>query len=158
ISRTIQRKLEDVRWSAARLEVQFLQVSEAGEITNLEGLTQGIGLDVRPFAGGRWLHTNSTSRDQSTAQPGLPRFYNFTAIVKLPATVNTDFDEPEVDAGQINLRRLPVLVPEKRSFFLEVAGVFTFVGTRGPPVPGRIPATGADIYPFFSRQVGLLSG
>ena len=41
ISRTIYRKLEDVRWSGARLEMPFLQVSEAGEITDLDGLTQG---------------------------------------------------------------------------------------------------------------------
>ena len=45
IARTISRKLEDDRWSGARLDTQFLQVSEAGEITNLGGLTQGIGLD-----------------------------------------------------------------------------------------------------------------
>src|SRR5688572_22326862 len=56
ITRHIQRKLEENRWSAARLELQLLQVSEAGEITNLTGLTQGIGIDVRPFIGGRWLH------------------------------------------------------------------------------------------------------
>ena len=56
IARTISRKLEDDRWSGARLDTQFLQVSEAGEITNLGGLTQGIGLDLRPFLAGRWLN------------------------------------------------------------------------------------------------------
>ena len=35
VARNIYRKLEDGRWSGARLETQFLQVSEAGEITNL---------------------------------------------------------------------------------------------------------------------------
>ena len=55
IARNIYRKLEEVRWSGARLDTQFLQVSEAGEITNLAGLSQGIGLDVRPFLAGRWL-------------------------------------------------------------------------------------------------------
>jgi len=38
ISRIIQRKLEEVRWTGARFQTQFFQVSEAGEITNLEGL------------------------------------------------------------------------------------------------------------------------
>src|SRR5215213_2555404 len=55
IARTISRRLEDDRWSGARLDTQFLQISEAGEITNLSGLTQGIGLDLRPFLAGRWL-------------------------------------------------------------------------------------------------------
>jgi hypothetical protein len=31
VSRTIQRKLEEIRWSGARLDVQFLQISEAGD-------------------------------------------------------------------------------------------------------------------------------
>src|SRR5262249_26996687 len=76
---------------------------------------------------------------------------------KLTATVNTDFGETEVDARQINLSRFSLLFPEKRSFFLEDAGVFSFSST-GPNPPGGIPATGADVFPFFSRQIGLLNG
>lgn len=157
ISRNIYRKLEDARWSGARLETQFLQVSEAGQITNLDGLTQGIGLDVRPFLAGRWLHFGGTTEDDVDRKPGLDLFYNFTPNLKLTATLNTDFGETEVDARQINLTRFSLLFPEKRSFFLEGAGVFSFAST-GPEVPGGIPTTGADVYPFFSRQIGLLSG
>jgi hypothetical protein len=155
IARSIYRKLEDNRWSGARLETQFLQVSEAGQITNLEGLTQGIGLDVRPFLAGRWLHFRGD--DDVDRKPGLDLFYNFTPSLKLTATVNTDFGETEVDARQINLTRFSLLFPEKRAFFLEGAGVFSFAST-GPEVPGGIPTTGADVYPFFSRQIGLLGG
>ena len=50
-----------------------------------------------------------------------------------------------------------MLFPEKRSFFLEGAGVFSFAST-GPEPAGGIPPTGADVYPFFSRQIGLLRG
>jgi hypothetical protein len=50
IARTVQRELEEARWSGARLETQFFQVSEAGQIPNLEGRSQGVGLHVRPFA------------------------------------------------------------------------------------------------------------
>ena len=157
IARNIYRKLEDNRWSGARLETQFLQVSEAGEITNLEGLTQGIGLDVRPFLAGRWLHLGRTGDDDFSRKPGLDVFYNITPNLKFTATINTDFGETEVDARQINLTRFSLLFPEKRSFFLEGAGVFSFVST-GPETPGGIPATGADVYPFFSRQIGLYAG
>ena len=155
IGRYIQRKLEEVRWSAARLELRFLQVSEAGEITNLEGLTQGIGLNVRPFVGGRWLLLGGEST--TTGQPGLDMFYNITPSLKLTATVNTDFGETEVDARQINLSRFSLLFPEKRSFFLEDAGVFSFASS-GPNPPGGIPGTGAEVFPFFSRRIGLLAG
>src|SRR4030095_7700308 len=116
ISRNIPRRSEEDRWSGARLQVtQFFQVSEAGRITNLEGLTQGIGLDVRPFAGGRGLHTNSTGDDDVSQKPGLDMFYNFTPSLKLSATVNTDFGETEVDARQINLERFSLFFSAKRS-------------------------------------------
>jgi hypothetical protein len=157
VGRSIYRKLEDDRWSGARLETQFLQVSEAGEITNLDGLTQGIGLDVRPFLAGRWLHFSGSAEDDVDRKPGLDVFYNITPSLKLTATFKTDFGETEVDARQINLARFSILFPEKRSFFLEGAGVFSFAST-GPDPPGGIPATGADLFPFFSRQIGLLGG
>jgi hypothetical protein len=155
ISRTIQRKLEEGRWAGARLDLQFNQVSEAGEIGDLTDLTQGIGLDVRPFAAGRWRYGDR--QNTADGKPGLDVSYNFTPSLKLTATVNTDFGETEVDARQINLSRFSVLFPEKRSFFLEDAGVFTFAST-GPNPPGGIPATGAEVFPFFSRQIGLLAG
>ncbi len=157
VARNIYRKLEDGRFSGARLETQFLQVSEAGIITNLGGLTQGVGLDVRPFMAGSWLHTETSGADRLNRKPGLDLFYNITPSLKLTASVNTDFGETEVDARQINLSRFSVLFPEKRSFFLEGAGVFSFAST-GPEVPGGIPPTGADLYPFFSRRIGLIEG
>ena len=159
IARNIPRRSEEDRWSGARLQVtQFFQVSEAGEIASLTGLTQGIGLDVRPFAGARWLHAETTGTTDFSSKPGFDLFYNFTPSLKLSATVNTDFGETEVDARQINLSRFSILFPEKRAFFLENAGVFNFasIGTINPP-PG-VTSAGAEVYPFFSRTIGLLNG
>ena len=157
IARTISRKLEDDRWTGARLDTQFLQVSEAGEITNLTGLTQGIGLDLRPFLAGRWLHLAGSGDDNFSRKPGLDIFYSLTPSLRLTATINTDFGETEVDARQINLSRFSLLFPEKRAFFLEGAGVFSFASTDPQP-PGGIPGTGAELFPFFSRQIGLIGG
>jgi hypothetical protein len=155
VARHIYRKLEENRWSGARLDTQFNQVSEAGEITGLGGLTQGMGLDVRPFLAGRSLRLDR--RSDTSGKPGLDVFYNITPSLKLTATFNTDFGETEVDARQINLSRFSILFPEKRSFFLQGAGVFGFAST-GPEPAGGIPPAGADVYPFFSRQIGLLGG
>jgi Domain of unknown function (DUF5916)/Carbohydrate family 9 binding domain-like len=155
VARHIYRKLEEDRWSGARLDTQLYQLSEAGEITSLGGLTQGIGLDVRPFLAGRWLREGGEGDGKS--KPGLDVFYNITPSLKLTATFNTDFGETEVDARQINLSRFSVLFPEKRSFFLQGAGVFNFASI-GPEPAGGIPQAGADVYPFFSRQIGLLGG
>src|SRR6185436_12495925 len=155
VTRHIYRRLEEDRWSGARLDTQLYQLSEAGEITNLADLTQGIGLDVRPFVAGRWLRVGSD--DDGSGKPGLDVFYNITPSLKLTATFNTDFGETEVDARQINLSRFSVLFPEKRSFFLQGAGVFNFASI-GPEPAGGIPFHGADVYPFFSRTIGLYGG
>ena len=157
ISRRIQRKLEEARWAGARLETQFHQVSEAGEISNLEGITQGVGLDMRPFLAGRWLHTSANANDTITGKPGLDISYNFTPNLKLTATANTDFGETEVDTRQINLSRFSLFFPEKRSFFLEDAGVFAFSNTSVSPPPYLAPPR-LEVIPFFSRQIGLLAG
>ena len=156
VSRTIYRKLEDNRWSGAQLQTQFLQVSEAGQITNLGQLTQGIGLDVRPFLAGSWLNLRTEGTTGIASQGSMPSTTSRPAS-RPTATFNTDFGETEVDARQINLTRFSLLFPEKRAFFLEGAGVFSFAST-GPETPGGIPATGADVFPFFSRQIGLLGG
>jgi hypothetical protein len=155
VARHVYRKLEEDRWSGARLVVTFQQVAEAGEISGLDGLSQGLGLDLRPFLAGRWLRQ---SRDTvATGKPGLDLFYNITPSLRLTATINTDFGETEVDARQINLTRFSLLFPEKRAFFQQGAGVFGFASI-GPEPAGGIPVHGADVYPFFSRQIGLLGG
>ena len=156
ISRTIQRKLEENRWTGARFQTQFFQISEAGRITNLEGLAQGVGLDVRPFIARLWPRPD-TGGDTVVGKPGVDLFYNITPSLKLSFTANTDFGETEVDARQINLTRFSIFFPEKRTFFLQDAGVFNFA-TTGIDPPGGIPGTGAEIFPFFSRRIGLLGG
>jgi hypothetical protein len=157
IARTIFRKLEENYWSGARIQTPFLQVSEAGHMTNMNQLDQGIGLTLRPFVAGSWLKMRGTGKSDSDFEPGFDTFYNITPSLKLTATMNTDFGETEVDARQINLTRFSLFFPEKRSFFLEDVGVFNFAST-GPRPPGGIPKTGADVYPFFSRRIGLFNG
>ena len=62
-----------------------------------------------------------------------------------------------MDERQINLTRFSIFFPEKRSFFLQDAGVFSFA-TTGVSPPGGIPDPGAEVFPFFSRRIGLLEG
>jgi hypothetical protein len=156
-SRIVQRTLEEMRWTGFRFQTQFFQVSEAGEITNLQDMEQGVGLDVRPFAAQRWIHTAADGNHVLRGKPGLDLFYNVTPSLRLSATVNTDFGETEVDGRQINLTRFSIFFPEKRTFFLQDAGVFNFA-TTGVSQPGGVPSPGAEIFPFFSRQIGIING
>ena len=157
ISRKIFRKIEENQWSGGRLETDFLQVSAAGEIAGMSGIDQGIGLDVRPFLAASYLRSKNDGNSDSEFEPGVDIFYNITPSLKLTGTINTDFGETEVDSRQINLSRFSIRFPEKRSFFLEDVGVFSFASTGPEGSPG-VPDARADVFPFFSRRVGLLSG
>ncbi len=146
-SRTIQRKLEEDRWASPRLDLEFFQVSEAGEIAGFDNIQQGTGLDVRPYLSNLELRDSSLGNDASL-KAGADIFYNITPSLKWTTTINTDFGETEVDTRQINLTRFPLFFPEKRAFFLENAGAFSFLNSDEE----------ADVIPFFSRRIGLLEG
>ena len=62
--------------------------------------------------------------------------------LNLDLTVNPDFSQIEIDEQLVNLTRFDVMLPEKRTFFLENADLFANFGI--PP-----------IRPFFSRRIGL---
>lgn len=147
-SRTIIRKIEEDRWASPRLDVQFTQVSEAGEIRGFAEAEQGRGLDIRPFAVGRWIRDDQRN-NRFEGDVGGDIFYNITPGLRLTTTINTDFAETEVDNRQINLTRFPLFFPEKRAFFLENAGVFDFA---------RSVVRQQEVIPFFSRRIGLLDG
>ncbi|MFL6278161.1 MAG: DUF5916 domain-containing protein [Blastocatellia bacterium] len=147
IQRTVKRKLEQDRWSAARFDVKFYQVSEAGEITGFREINQGRGLDVRPYVSSK-ARRGGDAGSEFTAKAGADIFYNLTPSLKWTTTINTDFAETEVDSRQINLTRFPLFFPEKRAFFLENTGVFNFANGNASN----------DVLPFFSRRIGLFEG
>ena len=147
--RHIKRKLESSYWPATSLNADKFQVSDAGRITGLTGITQGIGLDIIPYA------TTGFSRKQDTdAKPllngGFDAFYQITPSLKASVSVNTDFAQTEVDERQINLTRFNLFFPEKRDFFLDGANYFTF-GINGD----RENIHGTEMIPYFSRRIGL---
>jgi len=139
IERQIKHLFETDRWAAARVTSWIGNLADAGELTGLEGVRQGRGLDVRPYvSGGR-----DTGDRQFTG--GVDVFKNLAPNLNASVTVNTDFAETEADIRQVNLTRFPLFFPEKRTFFLEGAGVFDVAGLAG----------GTDLIPFFTRRIGI---
>jgi hypothetical protein len=149
IIRYIKRKSEISTWPATSLNGNRFQVSDAGRITGITGITQGIGLDVIPY-----VTAGLSKQQEENAKPvvngGLDIFYNITPSLKAALTFNTDFAQTEVDAKQINLTRFSLFFPEKRDFFLDGANYFTF-GINGD---SENPMNTQNI-PFFSRRMGL---
>jgi hypothetical protein len=141
VERVIKRRNETDLWATPRRDNWVTNMSQAGRLEGFEGIGQGRGLDIRPYvSGGR---ENSDGK----LQAGLDVFKNLTPNLNASVTVNTDFAETEADTRQVNLTRFPLFFPEKRSFFLEGAGVFDIAATNNE-----------SVIPFFSRRIGLLEG
>ncbi|MCZ6834556.1 MAG: DUF5916 domain-containing protein [Planctomycetota bacterium] len=143
IQRSIRRKNEDIRWSAPFQNKSFRSISDAGELSGLVGLEQGVGLDFVPYGKTSYLRDHNAGESDTETDIGFDLFYNITPSLKAAFTVNTDFAETEVDERQVNLTRFPLFFPEKRDFFLQDAGIFNFGGIRRDPLP------------FFSRRIGI---
>lgn len=142
VGRTIRRKQEINRWAGITRVSAVRNVGNAGRLIGIGGLDQGIGLRVRPFLSGSWdIDTGNVS-----GKPGIDLFYKITPSITAALTVNTDFAEAEVDTRRVNLTRFPLFFPEKRAFFLQDAGIFSFGGISETPLP------------FHSRRIGIVAG
>lgn len=144
--RTVRRKNEESLWTGYGRNQGLARMSNAGRAIGLHDLSQGLGLDIKPYLVGSLSTAPGRGRPSriSSADVGLDAFYNITPALRANVSVNTDFAETEVDQRRVNLTRFPLLFPEKRDFFLGGASYFNF---RADP--------GQDIAPFFSRSIGL---
>jgi hypothetical protein len=155
-SRNIKRRNEDMAWVSRN---RRWDPSTAGQMTGLENLDQGIGLDIVPSASATSKRVFATGATTSNVEPSLDLFYKLTPQLNAALTFKTDFSATEVDDRQVNLTRFGLFFPEKRDFFLRDSDIFEF---------GRIGATdnngsvsGAErqnARPFFSRRIGLDQG
>jgi hypothetical protein len=141
--RTIRRKSEELMWSGYRRNQGLFRPINAGRLVGLRDISQGIGLEAKPYAAASHTAFDGTSR--TSADVGLDLDYSLTPSLRVALSVNTDFAETEVDDRQVNLTRFPLFFPERRQFFLEGSSVYTFAGASG-------------VNPFFSRRIGLASG
>jgi len=147
--RNIKRKLEASYWPVANLNTHRFQISDSGLLEGLEGITQGIGLDLSPYVIGG-MNTLRGEKDKYHFDGGLDMFYQITPRLKASLSINTDFAETEVDDRQINLTRFSLYFPEKRDFFLDGSNYFKFGIEGDDNNPYR-----NSIAPFFSRRLGL---
>ena len=117
-----------------------------GRIGGIDGISQGIGLDLKPYVLGSASAAPGRNRPATIGDYdiGLDAFYNLTPALKANFSVNTDFAETEVDERRTNLTRFPLFFEEKREFFLDGANFFEFPG--------------GEESPFFSRRIGLNAG
>ena len=147
--RTVRRKNEEILWSGHKRNQGLFRPQNAGILTGLKGISQGLGLEIVGYgkteASKVQSETGNGYNNDAGVDGGIDINYNLTPGLKASVTINTDFAETEVDDRQINLTRFPIRFPEKRDFFLEGANIYQFAPRSG-------------VYPYFSRKIGLQSG
>jgi hypothetical protein len=144
--RFVRRVDEEDRWATPSRDVRFFSVADAGLMSGMSGLEQGLGFDITPFVVGDWqAFPEGLGAEDGNVEFGLDAFWRPTPDTKLSVSYNTDFAQTEVDQTQVNLTRFGLFFPEKRDFFLEDSGNFYFSAPSG-------------VVPFFSRRIGLEGG
>ena len=134
-----------------------MQVSQAATLVGLEAPDAGIDLELKPYAIGEasGVRTGPSLSNTATGDMGLDVKYGVTENLVADLTLNTDFAQVEADEQQINLTRFSLFFPEKREFFLENQGVFSFGGEAGA---GQFAGISNTPILFYSRQIGLNRG
>ena len=155
ITRNLKRKSQRGIWSSPRSSMRSYYMAEAGTLKGLSGLKQGLGIELNPYILGKNSENRETSESEFNFEWGGDFRYRLSPKLSATVSYNTDFAAAETDARQINLTRFSAFFPEKRRFFLEEAGVFTFGGLEGRVRRG---ARNSPVFlPYFSRRIGLNS-
>ncbi|MBT3268567.1 carbohydrate binding family 9 domain-containing protein [Candidatus Poribacteria bacterium] len=119
-------------------------------LTGIRGIRASSHLDVKPYIVGggseEFDEDTLTWGDAFERDIGLDVKYGVTTNLTLDVTLNTDFAQVESDREEVNLTRFDLFFPEKREFFLEGSGMFSF-GAGGDYEP--------DMALFYSRRIGV---
>ena len=140
--RNIRRHNETAFWAELPRQLGLFRLSMAGQLDDLVVPSQR-NLKLIPYALASGRREGFEGADEETdGDFGADLKWSVTPSLTLDATYNTDFAQAEADTQQINLDRFNLFFPEKRPFFLENAGQFSF----GVP---------EEVELFFSRRIGI---
>ena len=151
--RNIARKNETTQWIQVPRSESWpgtYHPTYQGKLTGLQGIASPSYFDVKPYLlGGLARNLNDADWERTTeGDAGLDMKYGVTSNLTLDLTLNTDFAQVEADQEEVNLTRFSLFFPERREFFLEGSGLFTFgagIGEFGPP----------PLSVFYSRRIGI---
>ena len=169
LKRVVKWKNENqylTRMSGALGRRAINKLSSGATLVGLETPHAQRNFEVKPYGitGFTTDHpAGATPTHDGKGDGGVDVKVGLTDGVTADLTYNTDFAQVEEDEQQANLTRFSVLFPEKRDFFLEGQGIFSFGGVSSRPPGGGGSNFGnpvqADVpVMFFSRRIGLVDG
>ncbi|MEQ1758597.1 MAG: DUF5916 domain-containing protein [Vicinamibacterales bacterium] len=154
-SRTLNEISFLTKMPPARGQAAFQMMSLAATLVGLEAPPSSRTFEVKPYLTSSATTNVPNDLDKLTGDAGVDAKIGVTQGVTADVTYRTDFAQVEADEQQVNLTRFSLFFPEKREFFLENAGTFSFGGVA---VSGQ--NAGGDLAPifFYSRRIGLQGG
>jgi hypothetical protein len=150
IWRVIQRHTATVTWPLYRTSKSGF-TSQFGDLTGLEGLGSPGHAEITPYVVTKNVQDAGTAdlaRDQEISIGGDLK-YRVASNLLLNATVNPDFGQVEADPSELNLSAFETFFSERRPFFVEGKGLFTFNVNCVVVVDCN---TGEGM--FYSRRIG----
>ncbi len=128
IWRQVARSNERISWPLYRRQGTGF-VSQFGTLDGLRGLTAARRLELMPYVvernGSRALGGGRFGR-QDRVSVGADVKIGLTSNLTVDATMNPDFGQVEADPAVLNLGAFEQFFAERRPFFLEGQGIFSF--------------------------------
>jgi hypothetical protein len=154
LMRRIRRKNEESYWAPLDQRDRIHKMSKAGTLAGLRGLRSGRNLVVKPYVvAARAEGGADGGAEGGSTDGGIDLKYGVTPRVTLDLTWRTDFSQVEVDQERVNLTRFSLFFPERRDFFTENSGVFSFGDITERNY--RSGSSLSDFTLFHSRRIGL---
>jgi hypothetical protein len=155
VGRFVRHSREETLWRGWRRQQGPYFLEDEGILAGLGALPPRGLTEWRPYASARAQDLQREyAADGSYAvagdrelegRAGLDGKIALAPTLTLDLTANTDFAQVDADEQLVNLTRFPLFFPEKRPFFLEASGLFTFGQSE-------------QAMAFYSRRIGLGAG
>ena len=152
IWRDIERYKERVGWPTYSQTRNGL-VSQLGRLEGIEGISPPRRLEVTPYTVAKNVSRQSVINSASSYErvqqgtAGADIKFGVTPNIMLDATVNPDFGQVEADPAVLNLSAFETFFQEKRPFFVEGTGLYSF-GVNC----NIVNCSGEGL--FYSRRIG----
>ena len=148
--RVIQRYTETITWPLYRGSKTGF-TSQFADLTGLDGLSSPGHAEITPYFVTKNVQgpaADNFARSQDVTAGGDLK-YRIASNLLLNATVNPDFGQVEADPSVLNLSAFETFFNERRPFFVEGKGLFTFNVNCVVVVDC---STGEGL--FYSRRIG----
>jgi hypothetical protein len=148
VVRDVARTSERISWPLYDNDKQGY-ISQLGELAGIRDLAAVRRLEVTPYVvtKNETRPTSSSFNHPQSLSAGADVKYGLSSNLTLDATINPDFGQVEADPAVLNLSAFEQFFEERRPFFLEGAGIFSFRTACGDI---DTQCTGL----FYSRRVG----